>query len=83
MRTSTCFKKERKTSKLERSSIVIDTKALEHNVFELKKCMQKESEIMAVVKADAYGHNAFIIASHLEKIGIKAFAVATIDEAIS
>ena len=78
-----CFKKERKTSKLERSSIVIDTKALEHNVFELKKYMQKESEVMAVVKADAYGHNAFIIATHLEKIGIKAFAVATIDEAIS
>lgn len=38
--------------------------------------------LMAVVKAGAYGHGAFQIAAHLQKIGVKAFAVATIDEGI-
>lgn len=37
---------------------------------------------MAVVKAEAYGHRAFEISTCLEKIGVKAFAVATIDEGI-
>jgi len=37
---------------------------------------------MAVVKAEAYGHGAFEISTHLDKIGVRAFAVATIDEGI-
>ncbi|GMQ63406.1 hypothetical protein AN2V17_26390 [Vallitalea sp. AN17-2] len=37
---------------------------------------------MAVVKADAYGHGAVKVASFLNELGIKAFAVATIDEGI-
>ncbi len=37
---------------------------------------------MAVVKANAYGHGAYEISIHLEKINVRAFAVATIDEGI-
>lgn len=38
---------------------------------------------MAVVKAEAYGHGTYEIATHINKIGVKAFAVATIDEGIT
>ena len=37
---------------------------------------------MAVVKTEAYGHGAYEISTRLEKDGVKAFAVATIDEGI-
>lgn len=38
--------------------------------------------IMAVVKADAYGHGDLQIASHLQSLGVSNFAVSNIDEAI-
>ncbi|MFQ6963528.1 MAG: alanine racemase [Oscillospiraceae bacterium] len=44
--------------------------------------MPPKCQLMAVVKAEAYGHRAFEISTCLEKIGVKAFAVATIDEGI-
>ncbi len=39
--------------------------------------------LMAVVKANAYGHGAFETAVCLEQIGVTSFAVATIDEGIA
>lgn len=65
-----------------RAWIEIDLKNLEHNVRQLKFAMPDRCELMAVVKAEAYGHGALQIAAHLQKIGIRAFAVATIDEGI-
>ena len=44
--------------------------------------MPQGSELMAVVKANAYGHGDYEILTHLEKNGVKAFAVATIEEGI-
>ena len=44
--------------------------------------MPQGSELMAVVKANAYGHGDYEISTHLEKNGVKAFAVATIEEGI-
>ncbi|OGJ87550.1 MAG: alanine racemase [Candidatus Raymondbacteria bacterium RifOxyA12_full_50_37] len=38
--------------------------------------------IMAVIKADAYGHGAVEVARHLEKCGIRIFAVSCLEEAI-
>lgn len=35
-----------------------------------------------MVKANAYGHGDYEISTHLEKNGVKAFAVATIEEGI-
>lgn len=40
------------------------------------------SEIMAVVKADAYGHGDRIVAKYLADNGVRYFAVSNIDEAI-
>lgn len=69
-------------TKTGRAWLEIDLGNLEHNVKALKKLMPPGCQLMAVVKAEAYGHGAFGISTHLDKIGIHAFAVATIDEGI-
>ncbi|HBA96503.1 MAG TPA: amino-acid racemase, partial [Lachnospiraceae bacterium] len=69
-------------TKTARAYIEIDLKSLEHNVKVLKLAMPPNCELMAVVKAQAYGHGAFEVSVHLNKIGIRAFAVATADEGI-
>lgn len=63
-----------------RAYLEIDLDNLEHNVKVLKKAMSPKCELMAVVKAEAYGHGMFEIAAHINQTGVKAFAVATIDE---
>ncbi len=63
--------------------VEINLENLEHNVCVLTRELPPECRLMAVVKAEAYGHGAFEIAVHLEKIGVRAFAVATADEAIA
>lgn len=55
---------------------------LRHNVNTLKSAMPPDCELMAVVKAEAYGHGAYEIAASLNKMSVRAFAVATIDEGI-
>lgn len=59
----------------------IDTEALIHN-FKIIKEKAKDTRIMAVVKANAYGHSAQIVAPILEKTGADSFAVSNIDEAL-
>lgn len=66
----------------ERAWIEINFDNLRHNADILQKAMPAGCELMAVVKAEAYGHGAAAIATCLNRIGIKAFAVATIDEGI-
>lgn len=66
----------------ERAWLEIDYPNLKNNVTVLKRAMPKDCEFMAVVKSDAYGHGAFEIATYINQIGVKSFAVATIDEGI-
>lgn len=42
----------------------------------------KDMTLMAVIKADSYGHGAFMIAKTLLEVGVSHFAVATVDEGI-
>ncbi len=65
-----------------RAWIEIDLNNLEHNVKMIQKAMPEDCELMAVVKANAYGHSAFEVATCANQIGVKAFAVATIDEGL-
>ena len=51
------------------------------NIRELEKITLKE-KIMAVIKANAYGHGMIEICESLIKTGIKNFAVATVEEAL-
>ena len=48
----------------------------------LRKCLNAGADIMAVVKADGYGHGAEKISRALEQMGVRAFAVATLEEGI-
>jgi alanine racemase len=65
-----------------RSWVEIDLNQLKRN-YEVYKSLQPEGrEIMAVVKADAYGHGDEEVSAVLSSIGVKHFAVSNIDEAI-
>lgn len=66
---------------LHRTWAEIDINALVHN-FKIIKNMAPDSKIMAVVKANAYGHNVCDIAPVLEAEGADYFAVSNIDEAL-
>ncbi len=66
----------------DRAWIEINLNNLENNINEIKKLLSEETKIMAVVKANAYGHGSVIIAKKLLDIGITDFAVATLDEGI-
>jgi len=56
--------------------------ALTHNLDEFKSILKPQTRIMAVVKADAYGHGAYEVARTLLDNGVCYLAVAFIDEAI-
>lgn len=74
-RNTACVKKAR-------AWIEIDLNNLSHNVDTLNKILPKKCELMAVVKAQAYGHGAYEVATHINRLGVNTFAVATIDEGI-
>ncbi|WP_072894890.1 alanine racemase [Clostridium fallax] len=59
----------------------IDLDAIENNMKEIKKVV-KSNEIIAVVKADAYGHGAVDVAPVLLENGATKLAVAVITEAL-
>lgn len=76
------LKKTKNPADSDRAYLEIDLSNLKHNVMVLKGAMPQKSELMAVVKAEAYGHGAYEIGTYMNRIGVKAFAVATIDEGI-
>lgn len=65
-----------------RAYLEISLDHLEHNVKALQSVMQKNCQLMAVIKANAYGHGAYETAFALNRMGIRSFAVAEIEEAI-
>ena len=67
---------------LHRTWAEIDINALIHN-FNIIKKEADGALIMAVVKADCYGHSAELIAPVLDKCGADAFAVSNISEALA
>lgn len=77
-------KKQKKVSPpdTDRTWIELDMGCLEHNLRELQGHMQQGCKMMAVVKANAYGHSALMTAQFLNRKGVENFAVATLDEGI-
>ena len=59
----------------------IDLNLIENNIREIKKSVPNK-EVIAVIKADAYGHGAIDIAPVLLKNGADKLAVAVITEAL-
>ena len=61
----------------------VDLDAVEYNIEMMKKNIQKDTQMMAVIKMDGFGHGAVQIAKLLEpKDYIWGYAVATLVEAI-
>lgn len=61
----------------------IDLDAIAYNMEQMKHNLKADTEVMAVIKADGYGHGAVQIAEMMENMDyIWGFAVATLDEAI-
>ena len=59
----------------------IDLAAFRHNLAGIKKILSPGTGIMAVVKADAYGHGVIDIAREAVSAGVKFFAIARMNEA--
>src|SRR6478672_6185659 len=66
----------------QRAWVEIDLAALTHNVKQLKKLLSPHTELMAVVKADAYGHGAVAVSQTALQAGASWLGVATIPEGI-
>jgi alanine racemase len=60
----------------------VNLAALAHNLSRIKHYLSPGCEVMAIVKANAYGHGAVEIAQSLARQNIGQFAVASIDEGI-
>jgi alanine racemase len=60
----------------------IDLSALHHNFKVVRSSIPRLTEILAVVKADAYGHGFMDISRELEHLGVNAFGVAFLAEGI-
>ena len=60
--------------------VEINLDAIEHNILELKSFVRPDIKILAVVKADAYGHGSSMIAPTLLASGVDYLGVASIDE---
>lgn len=61
----------------------IDLGALERNFLALRAHLGAIVKILAVVKADAYGHGAVPVSQRLEAVGVDAFGVAMAEEGIA
>lgn len=60
----------------------IDLAALKHNFQLVRSSTPKRVDILAVVKADAYGHGFMDISRELDSLGVNAFGVAFLAEGI-
>lgn len=66
-----------------RAWLELDGGALAHNVRALRELLPEGCRLMAVVKANAYGHGAAQVGPFLAAQGVDSFAVATVDEGIA
>jgi alanine racemase len=66
----------------QRAWVEIDRAALAHNIHQIQSLLAPTTKIMAVVKADAYGHGAIDVARTVLAEGVEWLAVATVTEGI-
>ncbi len=62
--------------------VEISLDALKHNINEFRRILPQEMKLMAVVKANAYGHGAKEIAAEALQCGADYLSVAFLDEAL-
>lgn len=64
------------------SWVEVDLNAIRHNASTVKQHVGRGTRLMAVVKADAYGHGAVRVAKTALNSGAEYLGVATVEEAI-
>ncbi|MBE7711869.1 MAG: alanine racemase [Cyanobacteria bacterium SIG31] len=62
--------------------VEINLEYLAQNIIEIKKTVPKNKKLMAIVKADAYGHGAQMLAQTMLASGVDAFGVSSVDEGL-
>ncbi|OGI00335.1 MAG: alanine racemase [Candidatus Melainabacteria bacterium GWF2_37_15] len=62
--------------------VEIDLGCIEQNIKIIKNCVSPGTKILAVVKADAYGHGSSMITPTLVASGVDMLGVASVDEGI-
>src|SRR5699024_9742539 len=60
----------------------VDLDAIRHNVIQMRKRLNDDSNVMAVVKANGYGHGAYEVAKAAMESGATSLGVALLEEAI-
>jgi len=60
----------------------VDLEALEFNYRQIQKRISEGVKLLAVVKADAYGHGAIPVSLKLEKLGVEYLGVAIPEEGV-
>ena len=55
---------------------------LKHNIHTIKESVKPGSEIMAVIKANAYNHDAVTVARELNMLGVHRFCVSILSEGL-
>lgn len=67
---------------LKRTWLEIDLDAIRDNYHMIRAFTEPAAQIMAVIKADAYGHGVAYTARELSAAGVEWFAVSNLEEAI-
>ena len=62
--------------------VEIDLEAIRQNTAAIRRMMDRDAQMMCVVKADAYGHGAVRCARAMRRSGADQFAVATVAEGV-
>jgi alanine racemase len=62
--------------------VEVNLGAIEENARAIRRAIPEWVDLMAIVKADAYGHGATMVLPTLEASGVKMAGVASMDEAI-
>ena len=65
-----------------RAWVEVDLDAIHHNVCQFRQLLRPATDLMAVVKADAYGHGAVTVARTALAAGATWLGVATVPEGI-
>ena len=62
--------------------VEINLDSIAKNITEIKKFIPDDKKFMAIVKADAYGHGACMLAKTMLASGVDAFGVSSVDEGL-
>ena len=62
--------------------VEINLESLANNIIEIKKGIPENKKFLAIVKADAYGHGAAMIAQTMLASGVDALGVSSVDEGL-